>query len=242
MDGWSLTFILICSEPSAGIDPYNRRIVWDMIINAKKDRSIILTTHFLDEADILSDRVGILKGGRLVACGSSLFLKHTVGGYKLTYDSKAPLSDDSAALVSDAELVEEESDATHHSWKLRHGCESEFPQALRALDEMGATNVSLELTSLEQVFLETGKEGFQKDPKMDAPEGATQASGDSNENSAPEITGELLRQLWEPKAQRHEVSNLNKLVIVAKFMFSNAWKMKGMCRIFCCMHGATTSI
>merc|ERR1711933_78558 len=52
--------VVFLDEPTAGLDPYNRRTIWDMIIAAKKNRSIILTTHFLDEADVLSDRIGII--------------------------------------------------------------------------------------------------------------------------------------------------------------------------------------
>lgn len=50
-----------------------------MITSAKAGRSIILTTHFLDEADILSDRIGIIKDGKLITSGSPLFLKHNSG-------------------------------------------------------------------------------------------------------------------------------------------------------------------
>jgi ATP-binding cassette subfamily A (ABC1) protein 3 len=63
-----------------------------MIIAAKKGRSIIVTTHFLDEADVLSDRIGIIKGGKLITCGSSLFLKHHFGvGYQLSFDAMKPI-------------------------------------------------------------------------------------------------------------------------------------------------------
>ena len=51
----------------------------------KKDRIIVLTTHYMDEADILGDRIGIMASGKLTALGSSIFLKSTFGvGYNLT--------------------------------------------------------------------------------------------------------------------------------------------------------------
>ena len=139
---------------SAGIDPYNRRQVWDLILAAKKGRSIILTTHFLDEADVLSDRVGILKDGHLVTCGSTLFLKHQIGGYSLRYEANEAI--DVSSFVDGAEEVEQNRENCQE-WSLQHGTEASFASALRALSGRGATNVSLELTSLEEVFLETGK-------------------------------------------------------------------------------------
>jgi ABC-type multidrug transport system ATPase subunit len=79
-----------------GVDPASRRAIWDILLR-KKDcpidgrRTIVLTTHFLDEADYLGDRIGILHGGRLVCCGSSLFLKQAYGiGYSLTLHCEPP--------------------------------------------------------------------------------------------------------------------------------------------------------
>ena len=56
-----------------------------MLKNYKTNRIIILTTHYMDEADILGDRIGIMSGGELMCLGSSLFLKNRFGvGYNLT--------------------------------------------------------------------------------------------------------------------------------------------------------------
>ena len=123
--------MVVLDEPTAGVDPYSRRAIWDLlikyklpciiiltiitvtilvllpllliIIRYKLGRTIILTTHFMDEADLLGDRIAIINCGkyvfltfpntpvlilsasRLVCCGSSLFLKSLYGtGYYLT--------------------------------------------------------------------------------------------------------------------------------------------------------------
>jgi len=56
-----------------------------MLKNYKNDRIIILTTHYMDEADILGDRIGIMVNGEIICLGSSLFLKNRFGvGYNLT--------------------------------------------------------------------------------------------------------------------------------------------------------------
>lgn len=62
-----------------------RRQLWNMLKEYKKDRIILLTTHYMDEADILGDRIGIMTSGKVTALGSSIFLKSTFGvGYNLT--------------------------------------------------------------------------------------------------------------------------------------------------------------
>uniref|UniRef100_A0A8C6KAE5 ABC transporter domain-containing protein n=1 Tax=Nothobranchius furzeri TaxID=105023 RepID=A0A8C6KAE5_NOTFU len=77
--------IVILDEPTAGVDPYARRGIWDLLLKYKQGRTIILSTHHMDEADILGDRVAIISHGRMRCCGSSLFLKKSFGsGYYLT--------------------------------------------------------------------------------------------------------------------------------------------------------------
>ena len=71
--------IVLLDEPSSGMDPTARREAWDIIQDAKKDRVIILTTHYMDEAEFLADRVAIVSKGSLQACGSALFLKRKYG-------------------------------------------------------------------------------------------------------------------------------------------------------------------
>ena len=70
---------MLLDEPSSGMDPTARREAWEIIQKAKQDRIIILTTHYMDEAEYLADRVAIVSKGSLQACGSSLFLKHKYG-------------------------------------------------------------------------------------------------------------------------------------------------------------------
>ena len=67
-------------EPTTGMDPVTRREVWNVIERAKAGRVIILTTHSMEEADILGDRVAIMAAGQLQALGTSLHLKNLFGG------------------------------------------------------------------------------------------------------------------------------------------------------------------
>ncbi len=77
--------LVYLDEPTSGMDTSSRRHIWEMLKNYKHDKIIILTTHFMDEADYLSDRIGIMNEGKLVCCGSPVFLKNNFGvGYNLT--------------------------------------------------------------------------------------------------------------------------------------------------------------
>nr|XP_051692166.1 ATP-binding cassette sub-family A member 17 isoform X7 [Oryctolagus cuniculus] len=77
--------VLILDEPTSGMDAISRRAVWDLLQQQKSDRTILLTTHFMDEADLLGDRIAIMAKGELQCCGSPLFLKQKYGaGYYIT--------------------------------------------------------------------------------------------------------------------------------------------------------------
>ncbi|XP_061538807.1 phospholipid-transporting ATPase ABCA1 isoform X2 [Phycodurus eques] len=81
--------VVVLDEPTAGVDPYSRRGIWDMLLKYRKDRTIILSTHYMDEAELLGDRIAIISQGRLCCCGSPLFLKSKLGsGYSLTVVKK----------------------------------------------------------------------------------------------------------------------------------------------------------
>jgi len=57
--------ILLLDEPSSGMDPNSRRETWNILKRLKKDRIVVLTTHYMDEAEVLGDRVAILSNGEL---------------------------------------------------------------------------------------------------------------------------------------------------------------------------------
>ncbi len=66
------------------MDPISRRQVWDIIQEAKRGRAVVLTTHSMEEADVLGDTIAIMARGTLRALGSSVRLKHTRGsGYQV---------------------------------------------------------------------------------------------------------------------------------------------------------------
>ena len=74
--------ILFLDEPTLGLDVIARSELWDIIRALKGKITIILTTHYMEEAESLSDRIGIMKGGRLLALGTADELKKTAGTAK----------------------------------------------------------------------------------------------------------------------------------------------------------------
>jgi ABC-type multidrug transport system ATPase subunit len=98
---------VILDEPTSGVDPYNRMKIWDIILEYRMGRTILLTTHYLEEADILSDRIAIIHQGKLQCCGSSFFLKNKFGsGYILTIDRKL-FNPSSMSMVQSKQMIAE---------------------------------------------------------------------------------------------------------------------------------------
>uniref|UniRef100_A0A7N9AQU0 Phospholipid-transporting ATPase ABCA1-like n=1 Tax=Mastacembelus armatus TaxID=205130 RepID=A0A7N9AQU0_9TELE len=110
--------VVVLDEPTAGVDPYSRRGIWDLLLKYRKDRTIILSTHYMDEAELLGDRIAIISQGKLCCCGSPLFLKSRLGsGYYLTVvkreglDTSTPSSTSICTSINLAALL---SLAQHH--------------------------------------------------------------------------------------------------------------------------------
>lgn len=75
--------IIFLDEPTTGMDPHNRREVWNLIHELKKNRVVILTTHAMDEADALSDKIAVIVDGTFKCIGTPLYLKNHFGeGYR----------------------------------------------------------------------------------------------------------------------------------------------------------------
>nr|QUF59426.1 ATP-binding cassette transporter Abca2 [Brachionus angularis] len=111
--------LVILDEPTAGVDPHARRAIWDMLLKYKQGRTIILSTHHMDEAELLGDRIAIISDGKLQCCGTSLFLKNALGeGNNLTlvkdfdlfekdlklYQTEFRLNKDSSHLIKSISL------------------------------------------------------------------------------------------------------------------------------------------
>merc|ERR1712226_772777 len=179
--------VVLLDEPTSGMDPFSRRFTWNVIRQYRQDRCIILTTHFMDEADILGDRIAIMAEGQLRCCGSSLFLKNHYGvGYQLTIERNHEDSDDGrkkklkeivtgnvegAVLLSDV--------GTELSFQLPVGAASQFTPMFEGLDkeidEGVVSTYGVSITTLDEVFLLVARGGSAE--KKEAYKSSTRISG-----------------------------------------------------------------
>jgi len=91
--------ILFLDEPTLGLDPQARKELWDQIEKLKGKKTIILTTHYLEEADALSDRIAIIKSGELIALGTPGELKNDLSGMQTMVIKAGNLTRDSIASL-----------------------------------------------------------------------------------------------------------------------------------------------
>lgn len=133
-----------------------------MLKGYKTDRIIILTTHFMDEADYLGDRIGIMGDGQMLCCGSNVFLKNKFGsGYLITFVKKSVDIDSERILASvrkhvpDAQVVTNV--VTDLAIKLPIKDVAKFSSMFKELDdkktELGYSEYGISITTLEEVFL-----------------------------------------------------------------------------------------
>ncbi|OWF36066.1 ATP-binding cassette sub-family A member 5 [Mizuhopecten yessoensis] len=160
--------IIFLDEPTAGMDPYSRRHLWSILKEKKEGRVILLTTHFMDEADILADRKAIISKGRLRCCGSSLYLKSKFGiGYHLNMVVDPGCDADQVTqlvknCVSGGELQRTHGkelaytlplDELHNFPVLFSALEKPNTSISTTADSLGIKNYGVSMTSLEEVFL-----------------------------------------------------------------------------------------
>ncbi|KAK4798927.1 hypothetical protein SAY86_024292 [Trapa natans] len=171
--------LVILDEPTTGMDPITRRHVWDIIENAKKGRAIILTTHSMEEADILSDRIGIMAKGRLRCIGTSIRLKSRFGtGFITNVNFSGNGKGDSSIgdeVVSSAkqeavkqffkthlDVLPKEENKAFLTFVIPHDREGLLTRFFADLRErenkFGISDIQLGLTTLEEVFLNIAKQ------------------------------------------------------------------------------------
>ncbi|XP_062036152.1 phospholipid-transporting ATPase ABCA3 isoform X2 [Lepus europaeus] len=157
--------VLMLDEPTSGMDAISRRAVWDLLQQQKSERTILLTTHFMDEADLLGDRIAIMAKGELQCCGSPMFLKQKYGaGYHMTlvkepHCNPAGVSQLVRHHVPNATL--ESSAGAELSFILpkesTHRFEGLFTKLEKRQKELGIASFGASVTTMEEVFLRVGK-------------------------------------------------------------------------------------
>ncbi|NTV49773.1 MAG: ATP-binding cassette domain-containing protein [Geobacteraceae bacterium] len=145
--------VLFLDEPTTGLDPQSRRAVWEYVRSLAGSMTIFLTTHYLEEAEQLCDRIAIMDHGRLIAIGSTQELKDRLSGatvYEIEFAGQD--ADHYAALlgampcVIDLKQVENKIAITLECWE----CLSEI---VTALNGVPVRRISLQERTLEDVFI-----------------------------------------------------------------------------------------
>ncbi len=91
--------VLFLDEPTLGLDPQSRRAIWEYLRTLKGDKTILLTTHYLEEADALADRIAIIDEGAIVALGTVAELKRRISdGEPMVVEATGLTDDDLEAL------------------------------------------------------------------------------------------------------------------------------------------------
>src|SRR5262245_14739915 len=143
--------LIFLDEPTTGLDPRSRREVWAIVRELVADgATVLLTTQYLDEADQLADRIGVLDGGRLVAEGSAAELKRRVpGGHvSVQFTDAATLA---AAAVSHPDAV---TDPDALTLQLPNdGSVAGLRRVLDGLDDADVAGLTVESADLDDVFL-----------------------------------------------------------------------------------------
>ncbi len=161
--------VVLLDEPTSGMDPYSRRQIWGVLERNKRGRVLLLSTHFMDEADMLGDRIAVMADGRLRAVGSGLFLKSRYGvGYTLVVvkddqgGSSAPIVAVVRAAVPEAEVTSEA--GAELAFRLPFAASPVFPGLFRELDagkargELRVSTYGISVTTLLEVFLRIGED------------------------------------------------------------------------------------
>jgi ABC-2 type transport system ATP-binding protein len=152
--------VLFLDEPTLGLDVQTRTATWNYIRRLKKEygMTLFMTTHYLEEADSLCDRVAIIDHGKIVVVGTPEDLKHSLGGDIITIGIKEDA--DVADLISKVQNVKEvKKENGTYRIKAEYG-EVTAPFIIEALRKKGYTVAKLSLTepTLNEVYLEyTGK-------------------------------------------------------------------------------------
>jgi ABC-2 type transport system ATP-binding protein len=158
--------VVFLDEPTTGLDPRARREVWEVLLGLKKQgKTIFLTTHYMEEAEILADTVAIISKGRIIATGSPAELIENNTNYLvLTLQSV----DDNAVEIIRKMGFEPVHD-NHQDLKVRVEHTEDILKTLNAIKDAGGSFLSLDVRrpNLEEVFLKLTGEALHAGSAVD---------------------------------------------------------------------------
>jgi ABC-2 type transport system ATP-binding protein len=149
--------LFFLDEPTTGLDPVSRVAVWDMLAKLKQERdlTILVTTHYMDEADKLCDRIAIVDHGKLVALDSPLKLKASVPGkniIEVSFSTAPPGWEETLKSLTEVEAVKEAEGVFRISTNNGPRTTVALMEAARNAD-LTLTSLSVQSTTLDDVFV-----------------------------------------------------------------------------------------
>ena len=166
--------VVLLDEPTSGMDPQARRGAWDLIQSLQQGRTILLTTHYMDEADKLCDRIAIVDHGKLVALDSPLKLKASIPGTNILEVSFSNAPEkwlETLEGLADVKRVTAEDGVFRISSDNGPRTTVELVEAARHA-QVTVTSLSVQSTTLDDVFMHyTGRamrDALQDAPKYDS--------------------------------------------------------------------------
>jgi ABC-type multidrug transport system ATPase subunit len=211
-------------EVSSGLDPLSRRKIWDILLAERGRRTMILTTHFLDEADLLADYIAVMSKGNLRAKGTSVELKDRLGGgYRIHVNSVKliPYLPDIAGVKKKA---------THEEAAYIASTSAMAAAVIRELEAAGITDYRFSGPTIEDVFLQLAEEVRTEGGGLDSRGVLSSADADEKDEKAadPErekglelMSGQpvsFLRQIWVLFLKRCVIFKGNSFPSVAAFV------------------------
>lgn len=189
--------VVFCDEPTSGMDPTARRALWDLLQNEKKGRTILLTTHFMDEADVLGDRIAIMAEGELKCYGTPFFLKKRFGsGYRIVCVksngcNSSKVTEVLRQFIPEVEVHEDIASELTYILAVEHvdKFQSIFEALEKRQDELKLSSFGVSMTPLEEIFFAVASDSKILDKNDN--NGALNDKNDNNGTSDPESSADI---------------------------------------------------
>ncbi|XP_014274392.1 phospholipid-transporting ATPase ABCA3 [Halyomorpha halys] len=157
--------VVILDEPTSGLDPESRREIWNILLKSRGERMMLITTHFMEEADALGDQIAIMNHGEICCYGTPLFLKKQYGaGYHVTISHRNPEKSKSIIQTVNSSISETVIINQSEEW-IKFGIPftrvTEFPvlfKLLESREDLEISRVGINCTTMEDVYLKVQEE------------------------------------------------------------------------------------
>lgn len=150
--------IVFLDEPTTGLDPLARRNLWDLITKIKaQSKTIILTTHYMEEAEILCDRIAIMEKGKILTMGNThTLIEHAKNPFNINFYSEKVPSNIQESLSKLGILKNLAGKSSHFEMELR--TQANVNSALQIIHKLNPESLTVGKATLEDLFIElTGK-------------------------------------------------------------------------------------